>query len=127
MAWCFADETTKYTEYVLNCLTTDWAHVPAIWPLEVANVLLVAERKKRLSETQSIRFIEILQSLPIVVDSEEDESRAFRSIMPLARQFDLSSYDAAYLELAVRKGIPLATLDKGLKNAAKNYGARILS
>lgn len=126
MAWCFEDEATRATERILDRLVDSTAYVPAVWPLEITNVLLVAERKNRLTEAQSFHFLEILQSLPIVVEVEETRSRAFKETLSLARQFGLSSYDATYLELAARKGLSLATLDKGLKTAAKSCGIKIL-
>ena len=94
------------------------AVVPSIWPLEVGNVLLVAERKKRLSQADSIRFIALLTELPITIEQEPPE-RMLKEILALAREHQLSSYDASYLDLAMRKGLPIATLDNGLIAAAK--------
>ena len=68
MSWCFIDETNKYADAILNRLTKATAYVPSIWPLEIVNVLLVAERKNRLSEADSTRFITLLTQLPIIVD-----------------------------------------------------------
>lgn len=121
MAWCFADEGSGYAEHVLAALETQAAAVPAIWPLEVANVLLVAERKKRLGKADSIRFLELLRELPIEV-IQESPQRMTGEIMALAREQQLSSYDASYLDLAMRKGLPLATLNAALIKAAKKCG-----
>ena len=107
MSWCFKDETNKYTDAILDRLENAAAFVPAVWPLEVGNVLLVAERKKRLSESDSSRFIALLSDLPIIVDQEPPE-RMFSEILSVAREHNLSSYDASYLHLAIRKGLPLA-------------------
>jgi predicted nucleic acid-binding protein len=119
MAWCFEDEATPYSESVLEALADGEALVPPIWPLEVANVLLVGERKRRLAPAQSLRFIELLQSLPITLDTD---ARPLSEILGLAREHRLSSYDASYLDLAVRAGLPLASLDKDLLTAADQYG-----
>ncbi|WP_417913836.1 type II toxin-antitoxin system VapC family toxin [Candidatus Electronema sp. JM] len=121
MSWCFADENSDYAEHVLAALETLTAVVPAVWPLEVANVLLVAERKKRLGKADSIRFLELLRELPIEV-MQESPQRMTGEIMALAREQQLSSYDASYLDLAMRKGLPLATLDAALIKAAEKCG-----
>jgi predicted nucleic acid-binding protein len=125
MTWCFKDETNKYADSVLDSLELSTAFVPSIWPLEVGNVLLVAERKKRLSEADSTRFIILLAELPIVIEPEPPD-RMMRNILTLAREQKISTYDASYLDLAMRKGIPIATLDKGLKKAAKRSQVSIL-
>ncbi len=126
MAWCFEDEATPYTESVLERLRVEEAEVPAIWSLEVANVLLVAERRRRLTESQTVRFTEILLALPVNVDTEAKE-RCLGPILSLGREFALSAYDAAYLELAARRGLALATCDEGLKSAAAQMGVPLLS
>jgi len=118
MAWCFEDESTDYTDTILENLKDATAVVPTIWPLEVANVLLLSQKNKRITEIQSANFIEILSILPIVVD-QSTTFRAMHSILVLAGQSDLTIYDAAYLELALREKIPLLTLDKKLIKAAK--------
>lgn len=119
MAWCFEDEATPYSESVLEALADGEAIVPPIWSLEVANVLVVGERKKRLLPAQSLRFVELLQNLPITLDTE---ARPLGEILGLAREQGLSSYDASYLDLAVRTGLPLASLDGGLLEAADRFG-----
>jgi predicted nucleic acid-binding protein len=119
MAWCFEDEATPYSESVLEALADGEAFVPPIWSLEVANVLVVAERKKRLLPAQSLRFVELLQSLPITLEAEV---RPLRELLGLAREQGLSSYDASYLDLAVRSGLPLASLDGPLLEAAGRFG-----
>lgn len=96
----------------------DEALVPAIWPLEVANVLLVGERKGRITPAGSKAFLASLAALPIVVDPI-DSTRAFDAIVALGRRYKLSSYDASYLELALRHDLPLVTLDDGLRRAAR--------
>jgi len=123
MAWCFQDEATQATEAVLDLLRNDQVVVPAIWPLEVANVLLVAERRGRLSEAQASRFLELLAQLPINVDTSPTD---MAGIVATGRRHTLSSYDAAYLLLAERLGTTLATLDKPLAKAARKAGVQLL-
>jgi len=118
MAWCFEDESNALADSVLELLQTTSAIVPAIWPLEVGNVLLVAERKRRLSEADISRFLAMLAALPIRSEPESPQ-RAMSQILFLAREHKLSTYDASYLDLAMREGVPLATLDKGLLRAAR--------
>jgi predicted nucleic acid-binding protein len=119
MAWCFEDEADGYADAILGKLESAEAVVPSLWPLEVANVLLVGERRKRLSEASSSRFVELLRSLPITID-EETSRRAMGAIL------SLSAYDAAYIELAMREGLALATLDKRLASAASQSGVPLL-
>ncbi len=118
MSWCFADEESRYAEAVLESLESAEAIVPSVWPLEVGNVLLVAERKKRLSPAAGIRFLSLLGELPIVVE-QESPARMLAEIVQLAREHKLSTYDASYLDLAMRSGLPLASEDEALKRAAK--------
>lgn len=125
MAWCFPDEATPFTESVFDRLWETEALVPAIWPLEVANVLLVGERGGRLATVDTARFLRVLQGLPITVDTETS-SRAFGPILLSARQNSLSAYDGAYLELAMRQALPLATMDQQLRAAAARAGVPLL-
>ncbi|MBW2670457.1 MAG: type II toxin-antitoxin system VapC family toxin [Deltaproteobacteria bacterium] len=125
MTWCFKDETSQYADLVLDRLEVSDGFVPSIWPLEVCNVLLVAERKNRIGEADSARFIALLSELPIIVEQEPPE-RMIMEIFALARKHKLSSYDASYLDLAMRKGLPIATLDKNLIAAAKRSKLPIL-
>jgi predicted nucleic acid-binding protein len=125
MAWCFEDETSSYSDAVLDCLAEATAFVPAIWPLEVGNVLLVAERNHRLSEADSARFIALLSELPIEVEQESPD-RMIKEIWALARKHHLSTYDASYLDLAMRKGLSIATRDKNLLAAVKRCQVPIL-
>jgi predicted nucleic acid-binding protein len=118
MSWCFEDEASAYSDRVLDRLGEHGVLVPGIWPLEVANVLLVAQRKKRLSKADATRFMMLLRSLPISVVQESTE-RVMGEILALAQSTDLSTYDASYLDLAMREGLPLATLDKAMRKAAK--------
>jgi predicted nucleic acid-binding protein len=117
IAWCFQDQTNVLTEAVLRKLEISAAHVPAIWPLEVGNVLAVTERKGCISKADVARILSFLQNLPIIVEQESPE-RMLTEILSLARDYRLSTYDASYLDLAMRLGLPLATQDKELRAAA---------
>jgi predicted nucleic acid-binding protein len=125
MAWCFEDEAGEYADRILDRLNRSPAVVPAIWMLEVANVLLTAQRKRRITVAASARFLDLLRSLPIRTD-EKTSRRAWTDILPLAARLSLSAYDAAYVELAIRLDVPLATLDRHLRNSAKKAGVEIL-
>ena len=125
MAWCFKDELSPYSDTVLGSLEFSTAYVPAIWPLEVSNVLLVAERRGRISEAGIMRFITLLDELPINI-IQESPGRMFKEIFTLGREQNLSSYDASYLDLAMRKGLSIATLDKKLIAAANQCQIPIL-
>ena len=124
-AWLFEDEAAPDTDALLRRLKRDGAFVPSLWRLELGNVLTQAERSKRTDATRIARWIERLEKLPIVIDPETG-SRAFREILALARQERLTTCDAAYLELAMRKAIPLATLDRALARAARRRGVATL-
>lgn len=126
MSWCFPDEHSPYTHDVLKALTGAGAAVPALWPLEAANILLVGERRGRISQADSAVFVGLLEGLPIRIDGETSD-HAMKASLGLARAQNLSVYDAAYLELAIRRGLPLATLDAKLKAAAAAVGVRIYS
>ncbi|MBI5816422.1 MAG: type II toxin-antitoxin system VapC family toxin [Nitrospinae bacterium] len=121
MSWCFDDEEDSYADAVLESLENAEALVPAIWPLELGNVLLVGERKKRLDAASVARFLALLGGLPITVEQETPE-RTLNEIFSLARETGLSTYDASYLDLAMRLGLPLATQDAALMKAAKKSG-----
>lgn len=121
IAWCFPDEHDSYSQSVLDALASEHAIVPELWHLEVANTLLVGERRKRSTQANTVTWLGFLSSLPISVD-EETKTHAFGDTPSLAREHGLSVYDAAYLELAMRRGLPLATLDDKLKAAAQAIG-----
>jgi Predicted nucleic acid-binding protein, contains PIN domain len=120
-AWCIEDEANPSTDRLLDSLQSGEAFVPALWPLEISNVLLTAERRRLLTRAQAFQCLEMLRSLPIVVD-ESTSSRAMGEILSLARDQNLSVYDAAYLELSIREALPLATRDRILAGAAKRCG-----
>lgn len=124
IAWCFPDEQDHYSQAVLGALTSERAFVPDLWYLEVANTLLVGERRKRSTQANTAAWLGFLSALPIAVD-DETRAHAFGKTLSLARDHNLSAHDAAYLELAMRRGLPLATLDDRLKAAARAVGVRL--
>lgn len=124
LSWCFEDEGGDYAIEVLEALRSSEAIVASLWPLEVANGLAVAERRGRLDAAASARFMELVLALPIVVDPVS-RSPALSRAYTLAKARGLSAYDAAYLEMALRHGIPLATLGARLRKAADAEGVRV--
>jgi predicted nucleic acid-binding protein len=126
LAWCFPGEKAEYPQAVLDSLDSVTAFVPSIWPLEVANALLVGERRKRCTQADTSAWTGFLQSLPITVD-DETTARAWGDILTLALSQNLSVYDATYLELALRRALPLATLDDRLNAAAGTIGVPLHS
>jgi predicted nucleic acid-binding protein len=125
LAWCFKDERTAVTAELLERVQTDLAAVPILWHLEIANVLALAERRGRITSAESAELIALLETLEIAVD-EETPSRAFGRVLDLARSERLTAYDAAYLDLAMRLGAPLASKDRDLCNAAERVGVKVL-
>jgi predicted nucleic acid-binding protein len=116
MAWCFADQADRYSDRVLEALSTAAAVVPGLWALEVANVLAVGERRGHLLPDDSRRFLEHLAALPIAVDPAIQPSS---ELLALARAHGISAYDSSYLLLAMRAGLPIATRDRDLRTAAR--------
>ncbi len=125
MAWVFPDEANESTDALRESLVKDSAVVPALWPIEVGNVLLVATRRGRITEDDWPRIRDDLDALPIDIDLESYD-RVLDTVLPIANEHGLSVYDAMYLELALRFGLPLATLDQKLINAGKASGVEVL-
>lgn len=125
LAWCFSDEATPTTVKLLERLEVESAIVPGLWSLEVGNILLAAEKRKRISYAGIKEFLGLLENLHIEIDSETGV-RGFRDIFFLAHSEKLTIYDATYLELAMRYGLPLATKDNALIDAAKRVGVKII-
>jgi predicted nucleic acid-binding protein len=123
LSWFFADEGGAFAKGVANSMATARAIAPSIWPLEVANAVLVGERRRRSTPGQASTWLAFMRVLPIVID-DETRSHAWGTTLDLGREHALSAYDAAYLELAIRKNLPIATLDNVLKGAAKKLGVR---
>lgn len=129
MRWLFGDGSTEdlsYASYVLSLLEdgSNGALAPSIWPLEVANVIARAEEKDLIGEAQSAEFTSTLKEMAIEIDSAT-AGHALDDTLQLARRFNLSAYDAAYLELALRQGVPMATLDSNLRAALTRTGVGI--
>jgi predicted nucleic acid-binding protein len=126
LAWCFPDEASDYADGVLVALEGQVMLVPAIWGLEIANAVLVGERGKRIRQPEIRRFTTLLESLSLVQDVLPVWEHV-SNVLPLAREYGLSAYDAAYLELTARHGAPLATLDVKLRKAARKAGVTIFA
>ncbi|CAN5812133.1 type II toxin-antitoxin system VapC family toxin [soil metagenome] len=118
LAWCFTDESSRYADEVLGHLGDGEAMAPAIWPLEVANGLLTAVRRGRLDAAMLPRLSELLGALPVHVEAVL-LSDALGRVLDAARTLELTAYDAAYLDLAARRGVPFATLDERLQSACR--------
>ena len=130
MRWLLKDgsaERLAYADKVLGLLMQDDAQavVPGVWPLEVANVIVKAQAKGLVSEARATAFIGLLEDMGIRVDTRTAE-RALKDTLQLARRFKLSSYGASYLELALREGLPLATLDADLQSAMLHTGGVVV-
>jgi predicted nucleic acid-binding protein len=125
-AWCFADEASPAAWAVLERLQAAVAHVPALWVWETGNVLVQAERRGRISPAAIRTFLGLLESLPISIDQPTTTS-AWHDTLALARNHRLTSYDAAYLELAMRRSLPLASRDLALQAAAQSEGVLLLA
>jgi predicted nucleic acid-binding protein len=121
MAWCFPDEKDAFADSVLGRLAGGSAAVPSLWWLECANVLRLAERRGRITPADAGRYMALLSALPVVTD-EFTHIYAFGATAALARAHGLTAYDAAYLELAIRLGLPIASLDQQVLTAAAALG-----
>lgn len=125
-AWLFADERTDAALKVFRDVADAGAVVPSLWRLEIANLLRTAERRGRCSAALANALLEQLESLPIAIDRETD-THAWNATRTLSQAQGLTPYDAAYLELAVRLGLPLATGDRELIAAAQRLGVTVLT
>jgi predicted nucleic acid-binding protein len=126
LGWCFEDEGGGEALAALARARTEAVHVPAVWPLEVGNALVVAGRRKRLNEAEAARFLELVGALSIQVEPPPLVSQ-LPSLLALARAHRISVYDASYLDLALRMGAPLATLDAALAAAARASGVELVT
>ncbi|MFN0010726.1 MAG: type II toxin-antitoxin system VapC family toxin [Phycisphaerales bacterium] len=126
MTWCFHDEASAAADAMLQRLGVESGVVPGHWRLEVANTLLMGLRRKRLSEAAATDFLALLDGLPIETDLDT-AAHAVGATLTLARTHGLTVYDAAYLELALRLGLPLATKDAALAGAATKAGVEVFA
>lgn len=124
-AWCFEDEASDTADRLLDQVRDHGAVVPALWLLEITNVLIQAERRDRIAASDVSTRLELLQILPITIE-HPGQTDIFNAVIALARAEGLTSYDASYLELAIRLGLPIATLDKQLARAASRVGVEVL-
>jgi predicted nucleic acid-binding protein len=125
MTWYFDDESTAATDALLDRVSTDGAMVPGLWHLEVANAFQMAVRRQRIDEVYRDASLSELALMPITTDADTN-SYAWTTTLRLAERFSLTLYDAAYLELAQRRSLPLATLDKELRAAAPALNIALL-
>ena len=125
-AWLFADERTEAALKVFHDVADAGAVVPSLWRLEIASLLRTAERRGRCSATLADALLHQLESLPIEIDRETD-LHAWHATRTISREQGLTPYDAAYLELAIRLGLPLATGDRELIAAAQSLGVTVLT
>lgn len=128
-SWCFPGDPTENTPYsrrILSKLATDDAVVPEIWGFEIANVIFVAfNKRKRISQKQIDEYLHLLRALPIRVESNDLWINV--ALESQARKWNLSAYDTAYIDLALRKKLPIATTDDSLKLAAAAEGIQVLA
>lgn len=125
LAWCFEDERTPAVLALLDRLTEAGAMAPQLWPIEAMNGLLTAERRGRITGLERQRLAGFLHALPISID-DQTANQVWTATAQLAGQHRLSAYDAAYLELAQRLALPLATRDQALIVAAEAIGVSLL-
>lgn len=125
LAWFFEDERSPAADRVLDLLAVSEAVVPVIWPVEVGHALLAGERRKRIKPAETARALDQLRRLNIRLEDADSRLEGDR-LVDLARSEKLSVYDATYLSLAMREGLPLATLDHKLERAAETIGVRLL-
>ena len=125
LAWCFEDEQTPPIMALLDRVVATGAMAPLLWPLEALNGLLVAERRRRLEPAKRAELAGLLRALPITLDDETADN-SWEDTLRLAERFTLSVYDATYLELAQRRRLPLASMDRALRNATAALGVEVL-
>jgi predicted nucleic acid-binding protein len=125
LAWIFPDETTAEVQRVFDLIDAEGCVVPELWRLEVANGLTIAVRRGRISPIFRAQAIKVLELTPITIDPETS-THAWTGTLQLTDRLQLTTYDASYLELAHRRALPLATLDRGLRAGAAVLGVPLL-
>lgn len=126
LSWCFEDEGGPEVDAMIDKVAAEGATVPGLWSLEIANALVAAERRGRITPADSAAFTAMIEDLPLVADPCTS-ARALHETIGVAREQGLTAYDAAYLELAMRLGLPLATGDRRLGAAGQRVGVVILN
>lgn len=121
LSWCFEDEASPGADAALERVRDEGAVVPGLWHLELGNLLLQAEKRGRIAMADVAMRLELIAALPIAVD-QDTVAQAWQATLALARLQGLTVYDAAYLELAIRRNLPLATKDEDLLAAAEGVG-----
>ena len=121
MSWCLVDEIDQVADSARHHVVDQGAVVPAIWWYELRNALLINERRGRLDAADTDAILTDMLQLPFALDRDHDD----HTLVALARQHRLSAYDSAYLEVALRRGLPLASLDRRLRQAAATRGVAL--
>jgi predicted nucleic acid-binding protein len=125
LTWCFEDEGGPEADALIDRVVAEGAVAPGLWSLEIANGLIAGERRGRIKPAESAAFVAMIEELPIDADPATG-GRALHETISLAREHRLSAYDAAYLELAMRRGLSLATSDRSLAAAAHRAGVALI-
>lgn len=125
LAWCFENESTPASRALLETLKDGTIVVPDLWHIELTNAMLQAEKRRRLTESECGDFLGLIQGLRIETDAECG-ARAFGPLLQLARRHRLTTYDACYLDVAIRRGLPLASRDRELRAAARARGVPLI-
>jgi predicted nucleic acid-binding protein len=125
LAWCYSDERTEAVLHVFKLVATDGAVAPSVWPLEIANSLQVAVRKKRITRPYRDALLVNFRRLAVEID-QQTAVGIWGEVLGLADRHELTVYDASYLELALRLGLPLASLDQNLRRAALSESVAVL-
>lgn len=127
-AWCFSDVNNEYINSVLHAFTENWnAFTPYIWILETLNVFWNAEKRKRISPAEITHFINLFNALPIEIEQIHLHPNLEIQLLSLSRSYNISVYDASYLNLSLCRNVPLATQDKKLITAAEKAGVAIFN
>lgn len=126
LAWSFDDEPEPTGPLSFELLARDQAIAPSVWSLEIANALMVAERGGRVTRNDVTRLVSMLREFRLEVELTTPQL-ALAAVLDVARDYDLTSYDASYLELAMRRGLPLASLDRRLRTAAEGAGVPLVA
>ncbi len=125
LAWFFQEEQTTAAVGVLDHVKETGMCVPCLWWREMTNGFLIAERRQRITEAETRYYLSLLEKLPITVD-DQPVSKGVADTLSLGRRYRLTAYDASYVELAMRLGLPLVTFDESLRTAAESAGVTVL-